>query len=493
MDRGIYLCCVIAFVIKTTVANFCTIRNDDNCFYTVDCDDPSRINIVPYCNYTDPYITLIINESPVHNVTANLFNTKFDAYVRILTAVGNGWYVVQNNAFSNFKNVLYMDLSDNHIKELDNAFFGLDQLDSLNLSRNFLEELKAEVFLLSELKTKLSMLDLSYNLLTYLPDDFFVYMYNVKKLYLQGNHLTTLGDQNSANLKNLYYLNLCCSNYTRLNITLEYFTNLKELDLSFNKLKNIENYEVKSLKNIILSHNIFNEVVFDEFEQFPNLQELDLSYNKVKKLHSSTNPQNANGTKPMIKLYLNNNNINKLDETFFINFGYIQLLNLSSNGLKNIANGTFKHVKILKVLNLSNTGLNIINNETFLGLENTKIIDISQNNLNELDPRFFMKCNKLETIAADFNNLMTVDINLFMDLVPSLARITLEGNPMTPTMFPVMSKATSSLLQMVLVLIELIKTTCVLLFIILFSLLGIVLLLMYTRARARQRVTYVML
>ncbi|KAJ8717441.1 hypothetical protein PYW08_005840 [Mythimna loreyi] len=487
MDKITYSCFIITFVIKTSVANFCTIRNDYNCFYTVDCDLPSRINIVPYCNTSEPYITLGINESPVQNVIANSFQTKFDAYVRILTAIDNDWYTVQNYAFSNFKNVLYIDISNNHIKEISKAFYGLDQLDTLNLSRNLIEELKSDVFLLSENKNRLSLLDVSYNLLTYLHNDFFVNMYNVKKLYLQGNHLTILGDQYSARLNNLYYLNLCCSNSTRLNINLKYFTNLKELDLSYNQLKKIDNMDLKFLETMVLSHNVFDELVFDDFEQFPNLIQLDLSYNRVKKLHGATRPQNVNGAKPLINLYLNNNNIRKIDKTIFINFNYIQLLNLSSNKILNIANGIFKHVKILRILNLSNTGLKL-NNETFVGLENTTVIDISQNNLHELNPLFFMECTKLETIAADFNNLKTVDIDMFKYLVPSLEKITLEGNPMNSTKFTWIFKKTRSLVQTALAS-TIIKNVCVVILFILFSLLVIMSLLMYRRARPR--VSYV--
>lgn len=453
-----------------TVAIFCTIRNDENCFYTVNCDNPTRINIVPYCKDTDPYITLIINQSPLHNVTANLFTTKFDAYVRILTAVGNHWHSVQNYAFSNFKNVLYVDLSDNQIKSIDKAFFGLEQLDSLNLSRNHLEVIQPEVFILTENKTRLALLDLSYNLLTNLPDDFFVNMYNLRKLYLQGNYLTVLGDQHSANLKNLNYLNLCCSNFTALNITLKYFTNLKELDLSYNQFQNISFLEADSLETITLSHNIFEEVLFDDFEQFSYLEELDLSYNKLKKLSSSTRPQNADGTKPMIKLYLNNNNINHIDETFFINFNYIQLLNLSYNAISEIPKGTFKHVKILRVLSISNNGLKLTN-ETFLGLGNTKMIDISQNNLTILNPIFFTKCTGLTTIAAGFNNLETIDINMFMKLLPSLEKITVEGNYIGSA--EVSNKTSSMTVNAIDLMINL-KVTV---FVILFSLFGIVILL----------------
>lgn len=315
---------------QASVIKLYKITDNGNCFYTVTCDTPGSISTVPDCDSTDPYITLVIKDSPFHNVTAKFFNTKFDRHVRILTAVGNNWSDVQSNAFSNFKNVLYMDLSENQIKNISKAFIGLAQMDSLNLSRNLLEVIKPEVFILNK-KNRLFLLDLSYNLLTYLPEDLFVNIYNLRKLYLQGNKLKLLGDQFSTNLKNLNSLNLCCSNFTELNITLKNFKSLRELDLSYNNLKEIDVSEVFSLETINLSHNNISEFRFDYFEQFPNLEELDLSYNKLKKIYGSNSIQNDNEMKPEIRIYLNNNNISHIDQSFLNTFNKIGLLDLGYN------------------------------------------------------------------------------------------------------------------------------------------------------------------
>lgn len=418
----------------------------------------------------------------MRNVTANFFHATFGTYVRILTAIGNSWNAVQNYAFSNFKNVMYMDISDNHIKSIGKAFFGLEQLDSLNLSLNHIEIIKPEVFMVSLNKSRLLLLDLSYNLLTYLPEDIFVHLYNLRQLYLQGNKLTMLDGLYSVNLKNLNYLNLCCNNFTMLNITLKHFSNLKELDVSFNQFKNIDEFAVKSLERIILSHNIFEEVTLDNFARLPYLKRIDLSYNKFNKLPTSNFPQNPNGTKPLINIFLNNNNITHIDETFFINFNYINVLNLSNNEIKEIKQGTFKHAKVLKVLSVSNCGLKFLTNETFLNLENTKMIEISQNNLTSLNAKFFTQCTNLRTIIADNNFIATVDLGMFEKLVPSLARIALRSNPIAQDPSTQISESTVGSIEiryLLQIAVDLINEIYYTILIIFFLLLAILLLIMF--------------
>nr|XP_049700792.1 leucine-rich repeat-containing protein 70-like isoform X2 [Helicoverpa armigera] len=379
MEKQIYswLIIIYLYITKSSVADQCTIRDDGHCFYTVNCDDPARISINRPCD-TDPYITLIINKSPVHNVTANVFNTSFDKYVRILSTEDNNWNNVQDFAFSNFKNVMYIDLSESHIKSIGRAFIGLGQLDSLNLSRNDLEIIDPGVFKFTEDKSRLYLLDLSYNLLTYLQEDFFENLYNLRKLYLQGNKLTFLGDQYSNHLKNLDYLNLCCSNLSTLDISLKSLTNLTEIDLSNNNLEKVDLFDLKSLEAIDLSHNNIEEVMFDEFKEFANLREINFGYNKLKNIFASDDNLVTKVSKPLVKVQFDHNNISHIDRGFFTFFSHISLLDLSHNILIEFEPDTFKHVKVLQVLNVPNCRVTI-SKEILSTLENTYIFDSTKN------------------------------------------------------------------------------------------------------------------
>lgn len=331
----------------------CTLRADGPCFYTIACAAPATFRPALDCSAVDPYITLHIKQSAGHNITANHFTSEFDSFVRILSAIGNDWYYLQNNAFSNFKNVLYMDLSENHIVSLGAAFRGLEQMDSLNLSRNHIETIKPGVLQFSENKSRLYMLDLSYNLLTHLSEDSFVNVNNLRSLYLQGNKLNTLGDHFFAKFKHLNYLNLCCSNMGSLRMTFKYLPSLKELNLSYNNLKKVDISKVKSLETIDLSHNDFEEIYFENFKGLP-IVKVDLSFNKLKKLYIEDSAVASNASRPLVKLYLNNNDISYVDETFFNVFSYIAILNLSYNNIVEFKADTFRYVNVLKILIVSN-------------------------------------------------------------------------------------------------------------------------------------------
>lgn len=152
--------------------------------------------------------------------------------------------------FFNLKN---FDLSKNHIKsvELINNKFLL-----LNLSCNIVEKFTSENI------TNLQYLDLSCNQIS----DF-------KKIKL--NFLNKIEEVNlSCNKINEIPLNLFSTNST----------NLKNLNLSFNRLRKISKktfYNLINIENLILSYNNISEIENDTFTFLPNLQHLDLSYNNI--------------------------------------------------------------------------------------------------------------------------------------------------------------------------------------------------------------------
>ncbi|XP_022828808.1 tsukushin-like [Spodoptera litura] len=354
MNKTLFSCILVTFTHTLQQSHAaCTVRSDGPCFYTLACSAPATFRPAFDCNDIDPYITLHIKQSSGHNITANHFISEFDSFVRILSAIGNNWHYLQNNAFSNFKNVLYMDLSENHIKMLGAAFRGLEQMDSLNLSRNHIETIKPGVLQVSHNRSRLYMLDLSYNLLMHLSGEAFVNMNNLRSLYLQGNKLKTLGDHFFVKLKHLNYLNLCCSNMGTLRMTFKYLPSLKELNLSYNRLKKIDLSKVMSLETIDLSHNDFEEMYFEDFKGLPIIK-VDLSFNKLKELNVEDSVVGSNASRPLVKLYLHNNNIEYIDESFFNIFSYIAILNLSYNNIVEFKADTFRYVNVLKILIVSN-------------------------------------------------------------------------------------------------------------------------------------------
>lgn len=65
------------------------------------------------------------------------------------------------------------------------------------------------------------------------------------------------------------------------NVMLKQFTNLKKLDLSFNKITKIEGLDcLKDLKELNLSYNRIETI--ENLNKLPNLRVLNLDHNKIK-------------------------------------------------------------------------------------------------------------------------------------------------------------------------------------------------------------------
>lgn len=245
----------------------------------------TRKDKIHVCKYTELYITVIVNNSTTNNITSNICDGTIHPWVRILKATDNTWNRIYSYAFSNFSNIMYIDLSGNHINNIGMAFKGLEVLDSLNLSRNQIEAIDSETFTISKNKTKLHLLDLSHNLLSHLSNNVFENLWNLRMLYLQGNRISMIQDECYKYLKNLIYLNLCCNNLTNYNSEMKYLPYLVELNLSFNNLEQLHENALSglvSLQELDLSHNKIETLPYNFLQQSTQLSKIDLSYNKIK-------------------------------------------------------------------------------------------------------------------------------------------------------------------------------------------------------------------
>ncbi|XP_072942811.1 uncharacterized protein [Epargyreus clarus] len=165
------------------------------------------------------------------------------------------------------------------------------------------------------------------------------------------------------NMFRLKHLHLAGNNIERIeNSPFEKLHNLETIDLSHNKLYEIENlfrFETypNKMKKLALSFNALEEIPEDTFSQLTNLIELDLSYNLLTEL---TQEPFSNLTSLEI-LRLNNNRIKDLN-----------------GAMNNLLNLKQLYVRVNKIQNIDAESIKIINHlETF---------DISNNELEKLSP-----------------------------------------------------------------------------------------------------------
>ncbi|CAH2272646.1 platelet glyco Ib alpha chain [Pelobates cultripes] len=195
------------------------------------------LTAVPMTNIDDDTEVLILSYNSIKSLSTSVFK-KLPQLVA-LDVSNNGMSTIQidypmslkdlnlaNNSFdqlpklSQLKNLIKLDLSNNHIAAIpDTAFHGLHGLKELHLSGNGIKQLSEKVFKgLDQLDT----LDLSFNQLTSVPPLLISDSVNLARIYLRGNSLTLIPDNFFDGLYDLAYVYLDLNPWT-CNCNLKYF------------------------------------------------------------------------------------------------------------------------------------------------------------------------------------------------------------------------------------------------------------------------------
>jgi len=158
-----------------------------------------------------------------------------------------------------FDNLIYLEISFNKLSTInETTFSSLVNLIELYLSNNLIDSIEMNSF---NNLTKLSTLDLSFNQLSYLDSNLFKKSPQLQKLYVQNNNLKMFS---FIHLNNLFILDL--SNNKLTNIEVEVISNnLNILRLSNNKLRTLNNSleSFGKLQFLYLDNNFLNEIHSD--------------------------------------------------------------------------------------------------------------------------------------------------------------------------------------------------------------------------------------
>lgn len=165
----------------------------------------------------------------LHMKTFSEANEKLKTFI----AHSNHLTEIPAHVFVHAENIISVDFSNNSINRIDVlAFDGLNYLNTVNLSRNFISQLDSQCLSVPSL----SVLDLSYNNLSYLNEN--IFRSDLKQLDLSYNPIGNLRINTFAFLTNLEYLNLRHTNITSIELgTFSHQHKLILLILSENNLK----------------------------------------------------------------------------------------------------------------------------------------------------------------------------------------------------------------------------------------------------------------
>jgi Leucine-rich repeat (LRR) protein len=363
---------------------------------------------------------------------------------------------IEKDSFSQNSELRYLDLSSNQLKSLS---FNLDlkKLSLLNLNENKIADLKDGVFanltwlrILTIEKNDLARnLDLSLQL---------GFLKHLKLLKLDNNHLEFV---------DLHSLLFILGNLVRLTLTRNNLQSIKsvssngsckqnnflnELDLSFNKIREIEPfsfacfqlldeldlsshmltnlstpdlfYRLKTLDVLKLNNNSLRQIYKNTFIHLSTLYELDLTFNELQWIDENA----FQGLQNLLLLHLSGNRLKMLASNMLRSRWELERLSINHNKLTGIDPNSFTGLeKHLKNIEMHSNRLQFLKNYFFTNLSNLQFIDLSDNQISSIQRDTFKDLTKLDTLNLSDNSIARIDSHIFKN-TPNLVYLILSFN-----------------------------------------------------------------
>ncbi|XP_036401506.1 toll-like receptor 8b [Megalops cyprinoides] len=315
-------------------------------------------------------------------------------------------------------NATKLDLSENRISTISNdSFWNLSNLTFLNLNLNRIEDGKGSGKKTFSGLVQLRTLLLDGNSLSRVPEDL---PHGLTILSLSSNKIEYIASKNFRHIpkiavlrlnKNCYFGSNCKDPLRIENATFAVLTNLKNLSLTHNRLRNIPPNLPESLVELKLHLNTIQHVGKSELQSLTQLKVLDLSGNC---------PQCLNAPFPCKPCQTESGSMD-IDANAFSDLSNLEELRLSGNSLKKVPSLWFQNLTQLKYLYLSFNFLvsEIATGEFLSVLPHVEIIDFSFNrNIKSYPVRIqlsktFSKLKSLKTLhmeGYDFQKLNENDL-----------------------------------------------------------------------------------
>ncbi|MEE6473152.1 hypothetical protein FKM82_009869 [Ascaphus truei] len=214
------------------------------------------------------------------------------------------------------------------------------------------------------------------------------------------------------------YLDLSSNNLEMINESIlsgPGYTTLVSLDLSYNRIVKITSTtfsKLRYLESLDLSHNML-EVLSDQSFSYSHLGEIDLSFNKLREVKMDAFTSKGMG-KPMT-IDLSNNLIESISGTLDRSIPNIQSLTLSGNKLNSVPG--LQGIP-LRYLNLDRNPIFMIEKQNLLGLKDLTHLSLSNlHDLREISPYSFKELSCLQVLDLSSNHyLKSVSAAIFFGL-----------------------------------------------------------------------------
>uniref|UniRef100_A0A1I8Q9R3 LRRCT domain-containing protein n=1 Tax=Stomoxys calcitrans TaxID=35570 RepID=A0A1I8Q9R3_STOCA len=381
------------------------------------------------------------------NLSSNMLQ-RFDAsHTQVLTSLEsldlsrNSITTIPSGTFRDLNALKYLDLSLNSLRTIeDDALEGLDSLqtliirdnnillvpgnalgrlsnlNALHLDFNRVAALSAEI-LGSIQASDITTLTLSRNVIRELPSGSFQMFSNLRSLDLSGNSLAVITSDIFQGLEtSLNELKLGQNRLTGLGNAPWALTELRSLDLSYNNLAEIPKNILEGLENLqylnLSGNHHLSPIPAALIRPLARLQIVDFSHCAMKQLSGDLFAT----LQDLKHIYLNDNNIQEINDGSFMDLWNISSIDLSNNQITSIRPGAFVNVMHLRKLNLRGNQLSAFKGEFFNTGTGLEELDISNNHLSYLFPSSFRIHPRLRLILAAHNKFSFFPAELISSL-----------------------------------------------------------------------------
>lgn len=187
--------------------------------------------------------------------------------------------------------------------------------------------------------------------------------------------------------------------------SLSRLTELRELDLSGNRIKSIGRGGM--------------------FQNMSRLLLLDMAKNTI----STIFRDNLLGPRSLLHLFLANNKINYIEDEALADLSSLLSLDLRQNLLGSLYEEWFHGLSRLHTLDLTHNRIHNIPASVFRALTSLRHLNLSGNRISSVDPRAFSGLTQLQDLVLEDNLLASVPTAALQSL-PSLASLTVDHNPL---------------------------------------------------------------
>ena len=329
-------------------------------------------------------------------------------------------------------------LSKKGVVEVFEAAVKAPYVTFINLVKSSLAFLSADIF--SPLETYvLKTLSLSENNISSIPDNVFHYLTRLERLYLTSNKISVISPSGFNNLSSLKELYLDGCGIVTLKTPAEtgvWEPPLRSLSLGNNYLHEIPSKAFVGLKvliYLILHFNSIRVIYPDSFDGLASLELLQMEDNLL------ISPLRFSTISTLITLDLSNSGINSLDpHNTFTDLSSLSELMLNNNYLHisdiwdNEGNiSIFRDLRKLKKLDLSANQLQgELPSGCFKGLHSLVQLNLQGMSLPRLNPDLFEGLANLQLLSLDDNALKDLHPKIFHDL-GNLFSLFLSRNPIS--------------------------------------------------------------